>query len=348
MKERAQSEELATTLDLERYMSKDRALATVELEADDKPKPTRKRAPKKDAAPKLKLDKKPPTERKPRKKKDSSTTIEQEVIARREEATPLGDLQIFEYKVPGDEEGTIGKLKSAKTTETAARLSTKSEGQDKAEKQEHIMFNDLQIFEYKGPEDDEPVAKAAPAKKPRKPRQKKADTEDGQAQLSGAKVTKPRGRSKSAVKGKELSAGEGSIAVATRSAIVDGMPQEDVPQITIETAETEMVAERALSPALKRRRDWTPPKTTEVVEPEANEPVTGMIIGADTTGDTEMADVEEHNEDTLSAPSKAFLDLKGSFGYNEQNTTTRKPSPAEEALEPALKKRRVEVNVPSR
>jgi len=161
-------------------------------------------------------------------------------------------------------------------------------------------------------------------RKPREPRKDKVTTE-AQAEIK-AKVTKPRTNAKAGnkVQQENVHAGADVLEIPNTT----GRITSEIPTTTTTThVEPQLPGDLALAPALKKRRSWTPPKITETSHDE------------DLDNDASLVQEDEN----MLAPPTTFLNLKGSFGYNEQNVREEGVEEIAKSDQPVLKRRRIEV-----
>ena len=426
---------------VQRIASTKTTLPLASDEGLEQPKPTRKRATKKNDTPKLELDKKP-SARKLRKKKVDGVE-EVDTVTKAKEHTPLGDLQIFEYKPNAEKGGNEATLKPKPTNPRNSRDESKYEDDGGAQREDEMLaafsakeptpLGDMQIFEYRPHEEaggKDPATKseagkpgqkkgesqhkpaqamdqvdtivhvkentplgnlavfeyvpdaqkngdeAASKPKARKPRQKKNQPtailedkpQDDQAavrDLQGAdhielnpdatdmsavvakvrkprqlrkdkattkvqaemkaKVTKPRENAKT---GKKVQQGSMEAGIdAAQPPITTDQVTSEITIAPMTDIEVQIPEDLALAPALKRRRSWTPPKITETSHEEDLDNGASLL----------------HEDENILAPPKTFLNLKGSFGYNEQNARDDGVAEAPKSDQPVLKRRRIEV-----
>ena len=240
------------------------------------------------------------------------------------EVTPLGNLAVFEYapdaQVIGDEAATKPKPRKPR-----AKKSQPASKPDAEPQEDKAIVGDLLGADRTDTNTDTTALPTVVVKvrKPRQPRKDKATTED-QAEIK-AKVTKPRTNAKAGKKVQQENVQAGADVVEIP--ITTDHITSEIPTTTTIDVEPQIPKDLALAPALKRRRSWTPPKMMETSHDEDFENDASLVQG---------------DENTL-VPPTTFLNLKGSFGYNEQNVREEGDGELAKSDEPVLKRRRIEV-----
>jgi len=240
------------------------------------------------------------------------------------EVTPLGNLAVFEYapgaQVIGDETATKPKPRKPRTKKSQPASKPDAEPQE-----DKAVVGDLLGADHTDTNPDTTILPTVVVKvrKPRQPRKDKATTED-QTEIK-AKVTKPRTNAKAGKKVQQENVQAGADVVEI-SNTTDHITSE-IPTTTTIDVEPQISEDLALAPALKRRRSWTPPRITKTPHDE------------DLDDDASLVQEDEN----MLAPPTTFLNLKGSFGYNEQTVRDEGSGELAKSDEPVLKRRRIEV-----